>query len=85
MTFAPFGPLDLEPIYQELGILNLNQTFLLERGKFMCKKKHNLLPTAIADYFAPETPTERQYNLRSRSRNSNFISFVRTQVFWMTL
>ena len=37
MTFAPFGPLDLEPIYQELGILNYNQTFLMERVKFMNK------------------------------------------------
>jgi len=76
MTFAPFGPLDLEPIYQELDILNLNQTFLLERGKFMYKKKHNLLPTTISDYFAPENPTEHQYNLRSRNKNSSFRSNI---------
>ena len=75
MSFAPYGPLDLEPIYQELGILNIDQTFLLERGKFMYKKKHNLLPTTIAEYFAPVNPTEHQYNLRSRAnRNRSFRS-----------
>ena len=40
----------------------------------MYKKKYILLPSTIADYFAPETPTEHQYNLRSRNRNSSFRS-----------
>ena len=39
ITFAPFGPLDLEPIYRDLELLNLNQTVLLERAKFMFKRK----------------------------------------------
>ena len=61
--------------YQELGILNIGQTFFLERGKFMHKKKHNLLLTTIAEYFTPFNPTEHQYNLRSRTkRNSSFRS-----------
>ena len=41
ITFAPFGPLDLEPIYRDLELLNLDQTILLERGKFMFKKINN--------------------------------------------
>ena len=40
----------------------------------MYKKKYNLIPTTIADYFSPENPTEHQYNLRSRIRNSYFRS-----------
>ena len=43
---------------------------------FMYKKKHNLLPTTIADFFAPENPTEHQYNLRGRYRNSSFRSNI---------
>ena len=39
ITFAPFGPLDLEPIYRDLEFLTLNQSFILERGKFMYKRK----------------------------------------------
>ena len=41
ITFAPFGPLDLDPIYRELEILTLNQTITLEKGKFMLKKEKN--------------------------------------------
>ena len=36
----------------------------------MYKKKHNLLPTTIAEYFAPVNPTEHQYNLRSRANRN---------------
>ena len=66
MTFAPFGPLDLNPIYRELEFLNLYQTFQLERGKFMFKKEKNLLPTSIANYFETEVQNEHGYNLRRR-------------------
>ena len=66
MTFAPFGPLDLSPIYRELDFLNLHQTFQLEKGKFMFKKEKNLLPTTIANYFNTESQTEHRYNLRRR-------------------
>ena len=44
MTFAPFGPLDLKPIYKELEILNLQQTFCFEKGKFMYKKRKESSP-----------------------------------------
>ena len=66
MTFAPFGPLDLKPIYRDLDFLNLHQTFQFERGKFMFKNEKNLLPTTIANYFKTETHAEHRYNLRRR-------------------
>ena len=71
ITFAPYGPLDLQPIYQELEILNLNDTFSLERGKFMYKKKRDLLPTVIANYFNVSTRTQHNYNLRRRENNAS--------------
>ena len=75
MTFAPFGPIDLKPIYKELELLDLDQLFLLEQAKFMYKKKKALLPTTIANYFEPETRPEHNYNLRRRqNENSNFRS-----------
>ena len=70
ITFAPYGPLDLKPVYQELEFLNLNQTFLFERGKFMFKKHKNLLPTTIANYFEVAPPPEHSYNLRNRRSNN---------------
>ena len=70
ITFAPFGPLDLQPVYRELEFLTLNQTFLFERGKFMYKEKKNLLPTTIANYFELSPPNEHRYNLRTRRNNS---------------
>ena len=69
ITFAPFGPLDLEPIYRDLELLNLNQTVLLERAKFMFKRKNNLLPTTIANFFATESRPESRYNLRRTPNN----------------
>ena len=69
ITFAPYGPLDLKPIYQELEFLNLHQTFLYERGKFMFKRKKDLLPTIIASYFDSEILSNHSYNLRNRRNN----------------
>ena len=71
MTFAPYGPLDLKPIYHELEFLNLNETFLFERGKFMFKSKNDLLPTTIANYFDIAPMQEHSYNLRRRQNNIN--------------
>ena len=68
MSFAPFGRVDLEPIYQDLNILNVRQTFILESSKFMFKLKKGLLPTEIANYFSQSQPVARtnSYNLRTR-------------------
>ena len=70
MTFAPFGRIDLEPIYKELYILDVKDTFILETSKFMFKLKKGLLPVSIGDYFG-DSQTENRiipYNLRNRDR-----------------
>ncbi len=41
MTFAPFGNIDLQPIYDYLKVLNVDKTFLLETGKFLFKYNCN--------------------------------------------
>ena len=71
ITFAPYGPLDLKPIYRELEFLNLHETFLLEKGKFMYKRKNDLLPTSIANYFDTQPQPEHSYNLRSQRSTRN--------------
>ncbi len=70
MTFAPFGPLDLKPIYKELEILNISQTFSFEKAKFMYKSKMNILPVTIADYFEAYERPVHSYNLRRRQHDN---------------
>ncbi len=70
MTFAPFGNIDLNPIYEHLKILNLDQIFSLEIGKFLYKLQNNLLPTSIGNYFEPDPfVNQHSYGLRSRTAN----------------
>ena len=71
ITFAPYGPLDLEPIYNELEFLNLHQTFSYERGKFMFKRKKDLLPITIANYFETDQQSQHSYSLRNRRNDYN--------------
>merc|ERR1712055_528431 len=47
MTFAPFGAVDLKPVYKQLKILEVPKICLLETGKFECKRQRQLLPTQI--------------------------------------
>ena len=70
MTFAPFGNIDLNPIYEFLKILNLEQIHSLELGKFLYKFHQNLLPTSIGNYFeADPFVNQHSYGLRSRTAN----------------
>ena len=70
MTFAPFGNIDLNPIYDHLRILNLDQIFSFELGKFMYKIDKKLLPTPIGNYFEIDPHVnQHSYGLRSRSAN----------------
>ena len=62
--------LDLKPIYKELEFLDIHQTFLLEMGKFMYKKKKNLLPVSIANHFELESTAQHSYNLRNRQNST---------------
>ena len=69
MTFAPFGPLNLDPLYDQLQILDLNQVFLLETGKFMFKYKKGLLPVTIANFFDFYRPAVHIHDFRQRLNN----------------
>ena len=40
ITFAPFGRVDLNPIYKELKLLDVKSTFYFETSKFMFKLKN---------------------------------------------
>ena len=71
MTFAPFGNIDLHPIYDFLKVLNLDQIFSFELGKFLYKFHQKLLPTsAVSNYFEPDPfVNHHSYGLRSRTAN----------------
>ena len=71
MTFAPFGALDLKPVYQHLKLLELSKICQLETGKFEFKSQKGLLPVQIGNYFEDSSTQEihHSYGLRSRSRN----------------
>ena len=70
MTFAPFGRIELEPLYEYLKVLKVKEVFLLETGKFMYKMENNLLPVSIGDYFQPRKQNNSGYNLRTRKNTS---------------
>ena len=71
MTFAPFGRIELEPLYEYLKVLKVKEVFLLETGKFMYKMENNLLPVSIGDYFQPRKQNNStNYNLRTRKNTS---------------
>ena len=67
MCFAPFGKIDLAPLFEILEILKINQIYLLETGKFVFKEKNNLLPVRIANYFEIRQTPVHGYNLRQRN------------------
>ena len=66
ITFAPFGRIELEPLYKELQILNLKNTFYLETSKFMFKLENDMLPQRFANHFEnePFTSHKSSYALR---------------------
>ena len=67
MTCAPFGALDLKPVYQQLGILEVQRICKLETGKFEFKSKKGLLPTSIGNFFVPQE-IHHTHGTRSRTR-----------------
>ena len=94
MTFAPFGRVDLKPIYKELGVLDVKNTFRLETSKFMFKVKNDLLPIEFANHFETAdslSNSTNSYNLRGNSQrkrvttrllSSNRSIQVRGENFW---
>ena len=67
MCYAPFGKIDLEPLYSIHEILKVSQIYLLEVGKFVFKEKNNLLPACIAKYFDVRDIPQHGCNLRNRN------------------
>ena len=68
MCFAPFGAIDVTPLFEILEILNLNEIYQLELAKFIFKQKGGILPVAIANYFQFRETPRHSYNLRSQAR-----------------
>ncbi len=81
MTFAPFGNIDLQPMYDYLKVLDVNKTFALETGKFLYKHENNLIVPNIGGYFETDPYINRHsYGLRSRSANAptRLVSRIKT-------
>ena len=64
MTFAPFGKVDLDPVYRDLKILGLPEMNFLEKAKFMHKYKNGKLPIIFDEYFQNSEVVSHSYNLR---------------------
>ena len=76
MSFAPFGHIQISPIYECLDILNVENTFNLETAKFIFKSVNGLLPlSSIASHFELEAPISHNYYTRQRNSRSNIIDF----------
>ena len=55
MTFAPYVNIDLQPIFDFLKVLDLDQLYSFELGKYMYKIHHNLVPAhCLGNYFEPD-------------------------------
>ncbi len=68
MSFAPFGNVNLSPIYQDFNILKLSGVHKLEIGKFVYKEKIGYLPTEIGNYFPSSSNfTDHSYGTRISS------------------
>ena len=63
MPFIPFGYYDLKPIYKEMDILQVDDIYTLEVGKFMYKFYNGLLPENFHEYFK-YVSNVHQYNTR---------------------
>ena len=76
MLFAPFGRIDLDPLYDYLKILDVDKVKMSETSKFMYKQKNNALPVTIANYFEQKSscPPTHSYSLRKREEIVSRIS-----------
>lgn len=66
MSFSPLGNVNIDPVFEILEILKLDEIHTLEIAKFAYRRINNLLPTEVASYF----DTRRSENTRQR-RNRN--------------
>ena len=66
MCFAPLGRFDVEPLFETLEILNIEDMYKLELGKFMFKKQYDMIPVPITNYFKYREAPQHGYNLNAR-------------------
>ena len=70
MTFAPYGNINLQPIYDYLKVLNIYKIFQMESGKFLYKFYNNEIIPTIGGFFETDPfANQHSYGLRSRSAN----------------
>ena len=74
ITFAPFGRVDLEPVYHDLKILGLSEIHFLEKAKLMFKYFNGKLPQAFDSYFQQTEPNPQPYPLRHERRPQQITS-----------
>ena len=69
ITSAPFGRVDLDPIYSYLRVLDLEKVYFLETCKYMYKVKKDLIPVVIGKHFRNRSEILPQHNYNLRNRN----------------
>ena len=74
MSFAPFGHIDLNPLYEILEILKIEDIYKLEIAKLAFKQHKNLLPVKIASYFEAPLVNNLRRSSRLNSRTQAVIS-----------
>ena len=72
ISLAPRGNIDLDPIYEILEILKLDDVYCLELAKFTFKEKNCSLPPNLAKFFEIRV-VENNYRARSRPTNNEQI------------
>ena len=78
MSFAPFGNVELNPIYDILEILKIEDVYKLEVAKFAFKQNKDLLPNRLANYFevySSESNLRRSSRLNSISQSASNSTF----------
>ena len=79
ITFAPYGNLDLTPAYQQLKLLTVEKTYMLEMGKLTYKSRNQLLPTAIGNQFELSSANlNHNYFVRNRERRVRLLCKTKT-------
>ena len=68
MKFIPYGSYDMNPVYNEIEILQMEKIYKLEVGKFMYKFSNHLLPENFEEYFK-HVSTIHNYNTRMAENN----------------
>ena len=76
ISFAPFGNLNMSPIFKHLNFLDVNQTFHFETAKFIFKEVNGLLPIKnFANYFVREPLLSSRPTRSTRNSRLNVVPY----------